>query len=259
MNYNYAIARTPGDNFASGLTTAELGQPDYHTMLRQHRAYVQALRSLGLEVTVLDPLPDFPDAYFVEDPAVVFDEAAIITRPGAEERRGEAEAIEMDVAKFRVTTRIYAPGTLDGGDVLQVGRHFFIGLSERTNREGAEQFGKIVETYGYTWSPIPVEPGKLHLKSSVAWLGEARLLVSPYLAGREELQGCELVVRDEGETYASNVLLINGSLLIPTGCPATKAKLETLGLPVIELDNSEARKMDGALSCMSLRFTASSP
>jgi dimethylargininase len=254
MNYRFAIARKPGPNFAAGLTTANLGSPDYRTMLEQHSLYVETLRSLGLEVTVLDPLPDFPDAYFVEDPAVIFDEAGVIARPGAEERRGEAAAIERQIARHRTITHIQEPGTLDGGDVLQADRHFFIGLSGRTNTEGASQLGKVVESYGYTWSIVPVEPGRLHLKSSVAWLGDRRLLVSPYMADRDELRDFDLIVRDEGEKFATNVLLINGTLLVPAGYPRTRSNLEALGFNVIELDNSEARKMDGALSCMSLRF-----
>jgi dimethylargininase len=254
MDYSTAIVRLPGENFDEGITSGELGAPDYSKMLDQHKTYVQALRSLGLDVIVLDPLPEFPDAYFVEDPAVVIPEAAIITHPGAHARRGEAEAIEPVLARYKPVARIQAPGTLDGGDVLMAERHFFIGLSERTNQEGAEQLGGILAGYGYTWQTMPVKPGRLHLKSSAAWLGGERLLVSPYLAESGAFRGYERMERAPEEKYATNVLLINGTLLVPAGFPKTRAKLEALGFPIMEIDNSEARKMDGALSCLSLRF-----
>ena len=136
-----ALARRPGKNFAQGLTTANLGEPCCETMLRQHAAYVRALERLGLEVTVLEPLADYPDSCFVEDVAVVTPEAAVVARPGAPSRQGETGAIEPLLAQYRKTQRIHPPATLDGGDVLVVGKEVFIGISERTNRHGAQQLG----------------------------------------------------------------------------------------------------------------------
>lgn len=252
--FQQAIARRPGPDFAQGLTTAVLdAPPDYHRLLTQHAAYLDALRALGLAVELLEPLEGCPDAYFVEDVAVVTPEIAVLTRPGAPSRRPEAEPMAPVLARWRELVRIPAPGTLDGGDVLMVGRHVFVGLSERTNPEGAKALGAILERHGYTWSPVPVGAG-LHLKSSVTWAGEDVLILAEAFRRRPEFAGYRHILVDPEEAYAANTLWINGHLLTPAGYPRLRARLEHLGLPVLELDTSEARKMDGGLTCMSLRF-----
>lgn len=251
--FTRAITREPGFNFAQGITTADLGLADYDLMLTQHRAYVQTLRDLGLDVLVLDPLPEHPDAYFVEDVAVATPELAVITHPGAASRQGEENAIEPILAQFCPTACIRAPATIEGGDVLLVGRHFLIGLSERTNPEGARQLGQLFEPLGYTFSTVPVSAG-LHFKSSVNYVGKNTLLVSEAFAGHPALQGFSQIVMDNDEAYAANCLWVNDTLVVPKGFPKTRARLESLGLPIVELDVSEARKMDGGLTCMSLRF-----
>lgn len=222
-------------------------------MIEQHTVYVQALQSLGVAVLVLPALEGYPDAYFVEDAAVVTPDIAILTRPGAPSRRGEVDAIGAALAGYRKTVHIQPPGTVEGGDVLMVGNHFFIGISERTNRAGAEQLGRILAAYGNTWTPVPVEAG-LHLKSSVSYIGDQTLLVTEQLAFREEFQGFRLITLEKNAAYAANALLINDRILVPAGFPGAKKALETTGRQVIEIDVSEARKMDGGLSCMSLRF-----
>lgn len=249
----HAITRKPGENFVHGLTTSNLGRPNYELIVKQHQAYIETLRSLGLEVFVLDALPDYPDAYFVEDPAVVTPEVAVITNLGAESRKGEEAAIEPVLARYRPTVRIQTPGTIEGGDVLMVGSHFFIGLSDRTNQAGAEQLGRILEEYGHTWTVVPVGAG-LHLKSSVNYVGKNTLLVTEEFAGLDQFKGYDRIILDRAEAYAANTLLINECLLTPKGFPDTRHKLEGLGLEIIELDVSEVRKMDGGLTCMSLRF-----
>ncbi len=251
--FTHAIVRRPGENFVQGLTTSHLGRPSYELMLKQHDEYIRTLRSLGLEVIVLDAHPDYPDAYFVEDTAVVTPDVAVITNPGAASRQGEEDTIEPVLARYRNTLRIQAPGTLDGGDVLKMGTHFFVGISERTNREGAEQLGHFLEETGNTWTGIPVDAG-LHLKSSVSYVGQNTLLVTEDFADLEEFKGYDKIVLDTSEEYAGNILLINDCLIMPKGFPDTRKKLEVLSLEVIELDVSEARKMDGGLTCMSLRF-----
>jgi dimethylargininase len=254
MNFTRALLRLPGEDFAHGITEAGLGAPDYGIMLEQHAAYASALRSLGVETLVLEALPGCPDAYFVEDAAVVIPEAAVITRPGALARRSETASLAAALESFRPLEYIQAPGTLDGGDVMMAGRHFFIGISGRTNREGVEQLGRILEKYGYCWTPVPAEPGRLHLKSSASFLGEQRFLVSPELAHCPEFYEYEIIERDPTEKYAANVILVNGTVLMPSDCPGTRQRLEDLGLPVLPVEASQARKMDGGLSCMSLRF-----
>lgn len=258
MNFTRAISRTPNPNFAAGITTAELGVPDYELILAQHSAYIDTLERIGLDVTVLDPLPDFPDAHFVEDVAVITPEVAILTNPGAPARNGEALPMEPHLAQHRTIARINAPGTMDGGDVLQAGKHFFVGVSERTNQAGAEQFGEIVSRYGYTWVAVEVAAG-LHLKSSVNALSEEILLLSAEFATRAEFAGYQHILMDEDEIYAANTLRINEYLLTPRGFPKTLAKLQALestipGLKIIEMETSESEKMDGGLTCLSLRF-----
>ncbi|HBX68664.1 MAG TPA: amidinotransferase [Chloroflexi bacterium] len=251
--FSTAITRKPGENFAQGITTSHLGAPNYVRMLAQHAAYTQTLQQLGLTVIELEALPAYPDAYFVEDVAVITPEVAVITNPGAAARNGEQQHIESVLAQFRKIDRIQPPGTLDGGDVLMVGQHFFIGISERTNRAGAEQLGSILQRYGNTWAAIPVGAG-LHLKSSVNWIGGNTLLIGAAFRDHPALDGFRQIQVDPAEEYACNTLWINGVLLTPAGFPKTREQLETLGLPIIELEISEAQMMDGGLTCMSLRF-----
>jgi len=249
----HAIVRTPAPNFAQGITTDRAAQPSYTLMLEQHLAYVAALRTCGLQVTALDPLVAYPDGHFVEDPAVVVPELAVVTRPGADARRGEADAIAPVLARFKEVAAIKAPGTLDGGDVLIVDKQVFIGLSARTNPAGAAQLGKLLAPFGYSTITVPVGAG-LHLKSSVNYVGKGTLLLSPALAERPEFDRYKRLVVDPAEEYACNTLWINDQLLVPAGYPRTRALLESLGLAMIELETSEVRKMDGGLTCMSLRF-----
>jgi dimethylargininase len=252
--FSHAITRTPCENFARGLTTTVSSEPaDYGLMLKQHEAYLAALSAAGLEVIVLDPQPGYPDAHFVEDTAVVTPEVAVITIPGAEARQGEEESIIPVLAGFRKIERIQDPGTVDGGDVLQVDNHFFIGISERTNPAGAAQLGQILQRYDHTWTTVAVGAG-LHFKSSVNYVGKNTLLVTAEFAGKEQLEGYDQLVLDRAETYAANTLLVNEHLLIPAGYPETYQQLERLGLNMVELEVSQVRKMDGGLTCMSLRF-----
>jgi dimethylargininase len=248
-----AILRRPGADFAAGITTAGFGAPDHARMLAQHAAYATTLRALGLAVDVLEPLPGFPDAYFVEDVAVIVPELAVIARPGAPSRREEAEAIVAVLVRHRQIVRLEQPATLDGGDVLVADRAVFVGLSARTNAEGAAQLARFLEPHGYRTRTVPVTAG-LHLKSSVSWLGGETLLVSERFANVPELRGYRRIAVAAGEEAACNTLLVNGTLLAPAGHAGARRKLEETGLPVVELDVSEARKMDGGLSCMSLRL-----
>lgn len=252
--FTHAIVRTPCEDFAKGITTAtELGAADYTLMLKQHGAYVDTLRRLGLEVDVLPAEPEFPDAHFVEDVAVMTPEVAVITNPGAGSRNDEKERIIPALTKHRPVVRIEAPGTLDGGDVLLVDRHFFIGVSARTNEAGARQLGDIMTAYGYTYTLVPVREG-LHFKCGVTSVGGNDLLVTRDFAERKELEGYTLHIVDAEEEYAANALYINGTIITPAGFPKTRKLLDGLGRDVVELDMSETRKMDGALTCLSLRF-----
>jgi dimethylargininase len=251
--FTHAITRLPGENFADGLTTANLGRPDYTLIQKQHHNYRQVLLSLGLDVLVLPAEPAYPDAYFVEDPAILTPKIAVLTRPGATSRQGEELSLEPFIKYYRPVFHIQPPGTLDGGDVLMVENHFFIGLSERTNHEGAAQLSSVLKNAGHTSQTVPVAAG-LHLKSSVNYVGDNTLLLTPDLATHPAFTGYKHFILDQEENYAANTLLVNDCLIMPLGFPKTHAKLSALGRKIIELDISEVRKMDGGLTCMSLRF-----
>ncbi|MBN2356746.1 hypothetical protein JXO59_11585 [candidate division KSB1 bacterium] len=222
-------------------------------MMQQHQAYVATLMRLGLTVEVLEPLPDYPDAYFVEDTAVVMPEVAVIANPGAAARNGEQEAMAPALARHRRLEFIRPPGTLDGGDVLMADRHFFIGLSGRTNRSGAEQFADIAAKFGYQCTLVPV-PVSLHLKADVSYMGDGTLLVTTEMAMAEAFEPYTKIILHPSEAYAANALLINDHILLPKGFADCRGKLLHLGKQIIELDVGEAGKMDGGLSCLSLRF-----
>jgi dimethylargininase len=251
--FTHAITRKPGANFSRGMTTAKNESHDHELIVSQHEAYRDALRSFGLEVIVLNPLADYPDAYFVEDTAVVTPRVAIVTLPGASARRGEADAIAPVLADFRKIRRIQPPGTMDGGDILMVGNHFIIGISKRTNAQGAAQLGNILQSCGYTWATVPVRSG-LHLKSSVNLVAENTLLLSTEYCGLDELKRFDQIVVDEIEKPACNTLWINDHLMVPEGFRHTRKKLEATGYDIVELDIGEVIKMDGGLTCMSIRF-----
>ena len=189
----------------------------------------------------------------MEDTAVVTPEVAVMTIPGAPSRQGEQKSIEPVLARFRKIANIQAPGTVDGGDVLLAGERFFIGISERTNAEGARQLGDILGSCHYAWETVPVGKG-LHLKSSVNYVGRNTLLLTEPFRNLGVFDGYDKIVLDETETYAANTLWVNDSLIMPKGFPNTRKRLSTLNLPIVELDVSEVAKMDGGLTCLSLRF-----
>jgi len=251
--FTRAIVRKPGKNIAEGITTANLEQPDYDKAIDQFGAYIKTLKSFGLTVDVIESSPVYPDAHFVEDTAVVTPDIAVITNPGAAARNGEQLDIEPVLKKYRNIAHIKNPGTVDGGDVLMVGNHFFIGISDRTNEKGAQQLGNILSSYRNTWTTIPVDVG-LHFKSSVNYVGKNTLLVTPDFADHPALASYEKIMVGSGEDYAGNTLLINNKLIVPKGFPETRKKLERLKLDIVELDMSEFRKMDGGLTCLSIRF-----
>lgn len=255
--FHHAIVRRPGPSVCEGITSApELGRPDYEKALRQHDAYIEALRRCGMEVTVLDALDEFPDSCFVEDTAVLTPNCAIISNPGAPTRQKESGHMVDVIKRFYPEDRIEyitAPGTMEGGDVMMVGSHFYIGLSARTNEEGCRQFLAALARHGHTGSVVPLEK-VLHLKTGLAYLENNNLLVAGEFCGKEEFARFHKIQIPPQESYSANCIWVNGTVLAPAGYPATKAAIEEAGYPVIEVDTSEFRKIDGGLSCLSLRF-----
>jgi len=249
--YSKAIVRRPGRNFAEGITTSNLGRADFGKALRQHGAYCYALKKCGLEVTVVEADERYPDGCFLEDTAIVTSEVAVITRPGALLRRGEEAEIAWVLSEYKTTETIVSPGTLEGGDVLRMDNHYFIGISARTNREGAAQLSSILARHGYTSSEIDVRAG-LHLKSDIAYLGKGNFISTPAFSAIAP--STNVIILEQDEYYSANCLLVNDFLLIPEGFPKSKKSIADLGYSIIELEMSEFRKMDGGLTCLSLLF-----
>jgi dimethylargininase len=256
--FTKAIVRSPGRNFVSGLTSVNLGPPDFKLALEQHDAYCRALESCGLEIIRLAPDEDHPDSTFVEDTAILTARGAIITRPGARSRLGEIESIEPVLHQhYAKVQSIHEPGTVDGGDVCEAGEHFFIGISRRTNEEGANQLARWLDSLGYSSSLIDIRglSNILHLKSGLAYLGDRHLVViEPLLLSDDEFCNYTLICLSSAEQYAANCLSLNGKVLVAAGFEETKKELEHLGYQTIALEMSEFQKMDGGLSCLSLRF-----
>jgi dimethylargininase len=252
--FKKAIVRKPCKNLVNGLTTANLGKPDYQLALIQHQAYIKVLKECGLEVTVLEANENYPDSTFVEDTALLTPHCAIITNPASHSRNGEIIELSQVIENFYpIVETISTPGTLEGGDIMMVGNHFCIGLSERTNLFGANQLIGILAKYGLIGSTIPVK-NALHLKSGVSYLENNNPLVTSSFINKPEFQKYNLILVDDDESYAANSLWINDKVLVPKGFPKTKKKIKQAGYTTIEVDVSEFRKLDGGLSCLSLRF-----
>jgi len=252
--FSKAIVRTPGRSLIAGLTAAKLGTPDYRTALEQHRHYIAALEHCGLDVLVLESDEAYPDSTFVEDVAILTPHCAIITRPAAASRRGETESILPVLEEFYASIeKIKPPGTLDGGDVMQIEQHFYIGLSERTNRSGADQLIDILKAYGLTGSVVPVREF-LHLKTGVTLVAEKTLLAAGEFIAQPEFSGFRILPVAEADKGGANCIRINDKLLVAAGFPEIRKQLGDQGDEIIDVDISEFAKLDGGLTCLSLRF-----
>ncbi len=219
----------------------------------QHDAYEDALRALGIDVIALPAEPDYPDSVFVEDPAIVLDEIAVLTRPGAESRRGEGESLAAELARFRELRRIVGPATLEGGDVMRVGKTLYVGASARSNAEGIAQLADFVRPFGYAVKAAGVR-GCLHLKSGCTYLGDGIVLANREWIEEEALDGLRIVDVAADEPWAANVLTLEGSTLMPDCFPGTAEIVESLGWKVHAVDISELRKAEAGVTCSCLIF-----
>ena len=255
--FNNVIVRRPCKAVCDGITSApELGQPIYEKALEQHDAYIEALKKCGVDVTVLPADERYPDSCFVEDPALITRACAIITNPGAESRNGEKNEIIDAVKKFFPEDKIEYikdPGTLEGGDVMMVDDTFYVGLSARTNKEGIRQLTEILNKYGMECVEVPLEK-VLHLKTGVNYLEHNNMLVAGEFVTKPVFEKYNRVEVPEEEAYGANCIWMNGTVIVPEGYNAVKKAVEDAGYPVITVDTSEFRKIDGGLSCLSLRF-----
>jgi len=252
--FTTAIVRIPGTSMVDGLSTAGLGTPDFAKALLQHAAYVNTLEDCGLKVVVLEKNEQFPDSTFIEDIALLTSECAIITRPGAPSRMGETEEIRPVLENYHIhIEEIQHPGTVEAGDIMMVGSHFYIGLSARTNADGAQQVIEHLQKYGMTGSVVELEK-VLHLKTGIAYLEKNNLLACGEFLKTEAFRDFNILEIDPDESYAANSVWVNDCVLIPKGYPKARETIKKAGYLIREVDVSEFQKLDGGLSCLSLRF-----
>jgi dimethylargininase len=245
-----AVSRSLGD---CELTWHERQRIDVALASQQHDRYEEALRSLGVEVISLAEEPNLPDAVFVEDPLVVVDEVAIVARMGAHSRRPESESLETVISRYRPVRRLREPATLEGGDVMRIGRDIFVGLSTRTNCAGIEQLRIELEPLGYAIRPVEVR-GCLHLKSACCSIDDGRILANSKLLDASGLSGYEIVEVPASEPSGANVLRIRDAVMMAHCYPGTAAILRDLGLSVVPVNISELMKAEAAITCSSVLF-----
>ena len=252
--FKRALLRRPADNLADGITAAQLGAPDYDAAMRQYETYTQALRDCGLAVTVLGADERYPDGHFVEDPFVIFHELAFHCRSGALSRRGEGESLKPHLSHLRV---IDAPAGayIDGGDVLFCADRVLIGISRRTNRAGYEALRSALRSVmaGIRVDAVPFS-GVLHLKSGLTELAPGVLLHDPALRTAHDLSWARVITLPPKEGYAADVMPVNGTVFVAAHCPVVYKAAAECCERVVALDMSEFVKMDGGLTCLSLRY-----
>jgi dimethylargininase len=235
------------------LSYVDRGPIDVERARRQHAAYEAVLASLGCRVERVSPAPGLPDGVFVEDTAIVLDEAAIVARPGAASRRPEVADVAQALVGYRTLVFIEEPGTLDGGDVLVMGRRLFVGRSSRTNDDAIDQLDRLLTRLGYEVRPVDVERC-LHLKSAVTAIAGDRVLVNPRWVDPRAFEPASALEIEPGEAHAANVLLVNEQVVVPSAHEGTRRRLEADGRRVVTVDVSELAKAEGGVTCCSLIF-----
>lgn len=254
-DFTRAITRKPGANITRGLRATDTGTPDLARMLADHATYVATLREAGAEVVELPPLEDFPDAVFVEDTALCLPEGAILMRPGAPSRSGEVAMMEPALAAFYPDLRrITGPGTIEGGDILFTGREILVGRSARTDAAGIAELAAIVAPWGHKVREVATPAGVLHFKTDCSLLDAGTILATPRLDATGCFAGYRVIHTAAGEEAAANTIRFNRFVLMPEGFPATAERLRAAGYEVREIGNSECARLDGGMSCLSLRF-----
>lgn len=252
--FSNAIVKQPCKNMVKGITCADLGIPDYDLACRQHHAYIKALKTCGLSVQVMPPDEAFPDSVFIEDTCLVTPACVVITRPGADSRRGEINSVRETMAAFDLPMEeIRSPGTLDAGDIMMAGTHFYVGISDRSNADGFAQLESILNKYGMTASAVPLT-SVLHLKTGISYLENNTILAWGEFLTKKEFSKFTCIGVENKEAYAANSVWINNKVLVPAGFELTHDMIAAKGYEPVEVDVSEFRKLDGGLSCLSLRF-----
>jgi dimethylargininase len=254
FDFNSAIVRKPGRSVVDGLRAGAGPAPTYDGIIAEHGAYITALRAAGAQVTVLEVLEEFPDAIFVEDPALVFSEAAVLLRPGAPSRIAEVDEIATTLEALFPKVLKLREGFADGGDILVTPERVLIGLSARTDARGGAELKSLLESIGLEAKVVDVPRGTLHLKTDCSLVDEETVLATATLASSGVLGDYRVLVVPEEERAATNALRINDVVFIRADCPRTQEMLQRHGLTVLPLATAEVAKIDAGLSCMSLRW-----
>jgi dimethylargininase len=228
---------------------------DLQIAIAQHHAYESLLEKLGARVVSLPAEPDLPDSMFVEDPAIVLDELAVVFPLGTESRRREAASLAQAISEFRKLGHVTLPGTLEGGDILRIGRKLFVGVTKRSNAEGIRQLAAILAPHNYKVIAVPVT-GCLHLKSAITFLGRNTLLANRSWFDAAPFSGYDWIDVDPAEPHAANALALTNTIIFPASFPRTRTRIEAAGLHVTPLDISELQKAESGLTCSSLIFEA---
>lgn len=256
--FTHAICRLPAKSIVDGLREVDTGKPDHNNFLKDHSDYIAALKKTGATVTVLDALEEFPDSVFIEDAALCLPKGAVIMRPGAPSRLGEAAAIKPYLEKLYTHVKIIeGPGFIEGGDILTTETEILVGRSARTDSAGIEELANIVKPWGYLVREVNTPPGVLHFKTDCSLLDENTILSTKRLAVSGCFEGYNVIHVAEGEEACANAIRFNENVIMPRGFIKTQTLLEEKGYHVNTIGNSEAAKLDGGMSCLSLRFTPS--
>lgn len=255
VTFTHAICRAPSSSVVRGLRAEDRGAPDAEAFRAEHRAYVAALQEAGLRVTVLEPLEDYPDSVFVEDPALILEGVAILLRPAAPSRAGEIAAIRPALEAHCDGVLALGAGFVDGGDILCTDDTVMVGLSARTNRAGIAALAPLVARLGYRLDPVETPPGILHFKTACGLLDPDTVLATPRLAATGCFGAMTVIETANGEEAAANAIAVNGRVFLSAGHPRTAERLRAAGYDVVALPASQAALLDGGLSCMSLRYS----
>lgn len=256
LKFKNIIVKTPCENMVNGITSASLGKVNYKNAVEQHKKYISTLKKIKLDVKIMPLDEHYPDSCFVEDVLVATNKFAILTNPGAQARNGEKGKMAVFFSRnFKSPIHyIEYPGSLDGGDVMMIDDKFFIGKSERTNIEGIKQFENIVKKYNCKVISVDMKE-MLHLKTGLSYLEHNNLLICGEFVKNPLFKSFNKIIVDENESYAANSIWLNDVVIVPAGYPKTQAAIEALGIyKVVTCDTSEFRKLDGGLSCLSIRF-----
>jgi len=257
FEFTHAITRRPSASIVDGLRAEDIGTPDLDKMLAAHADYVAALKSTGATVIELDPAEAYPDAVFVEDTTLCLPQGAIMMRPGAPTRMGEVGEMAPAIhACFQDVRQIKGPGHIEGGDILVTGREILVGRSDRTDAAGVAELGEIAAEWGHTLREVFTPPGVLHFKTDCSLMDADTILSTKRLDASGCFTGYRVLHVAEGEEAAANAIRFNNLVIMPAGFPRTAEMLDKAGYEVVQVSNTECAKLDGGMSCLSLRFSA---